>query len=271
MFGNNLQLPSNRLLSYASALSVYRSIKPIRGRSTDTRPLARRSNDNLTIRQEECSGDIIVRLYETDIIRYREREGDGNNNLIELKPYASSTTNRVVWSILGPHVGTLWSDRSHPAPDHITEVSGRYYNTPNHILVQPKETGWELVGGAVPFEVPSLNRKEAKQALREYGYDEFRVWFKTLIRMGQDPRASHYRGRPYSWSTREVRELLSPGPKMWGEVAQRMSQYVTPDTELRALRETIYKAELCYETETVDYFDKYQSLHNALNRMRRAD
>lgn len=271
MFGNNTTLPSNRMLSFDSALKTYRSIKPIRGRSDqNTRPLARRGNDNLTIRQDPNNSDIVVCLYRTDIIRYYA-QGDGNNNPIELNPYASATTNRVVWSLLGPHINTHWSDRSYPLPRHITEVNGRYYNTPEYALIQPDERGWHIIGGEKPFEVPKLNRKEGNLVIKEYGVKEFETWLRTLVRLGQDPRSSHYRSRPYDWSTREIRELLSVGPKRWREVAERMSQYRPLKNEFEALRQAVYKAEMCYETETVPYFEGYQALHNALNRMRRAD
>lgn len=271
MFGTNTTLPSNRMLSFDSALRIYNSIKPIRGRSDqNTRPLARRGSDILTIRQDPNNGDIVVRLYSTDIIRYYA-QGDGCNNPIELGPYPSATTNRVVWSLLGPHVNTFWSNRSHALPNHITEVNGRYYNTPEYALIQPDERGWHVIGGAKPFEVPRLNRKEGSLAIKEYGVKEFETWLRTLIRLDQDPRSSRYQSRSYDWSTREIRELLSVGPKRWGEVAERMSQYRPLKSEFEALRRAVYNAEMCYETETVPYFEGYQALHNALNRMRRAD
>ena len=94
MFGANIELP-NRMLSYSSALATYNSIKPIRGRSDQNeRPLANRRNGNLTIRLEPVTNDIVVRLYQTDIIRY-------NDDVVVLDPYPSALTNRVVWSIFG--------------------------------------------------------------------------------------------------------------------------------------------------------------------------
>ena len=273
MFGSNIELP-NRILSFNSALKKHQSIKPIRGRSdTNTRPLARRGNDNLTIRQDENTGDIVVRLYQTDIIRYiNDPDGDGYNNPIELDPYPSSLTNRVMWSLLGPHINTHWSDRHYTAPNHITEVNGRYYNTPSYALIQPQERGWTLVGGEKPFEVPRLNRKEAKQALRDANFYTFQTWLDTLIRLNLDPRPENtYRTRPFDWSPHEAMKYLTAGEDGWREIAGRMSRWADIKREYEALRTAVYKSELCYDTETIPYFEDYRSLQNALNRLRRAD
>lgn len=270
MFGANITLP-NRILSYKAACDKYNSIAPIRGRQDqNTRPLARRSNDNLTIRQDETTGDIIVRLYRTDIITYKN-DGDGYNNPIELDPYPSVTTNRVVTSILAPHVFPYWGDRHPSVPNHITEVGGRYYNTPSYALIQPAETGWTLVGGEKPFEVPRLNRKEAKQALRDANFYTFQIWFNTLIRLNLDPKAEgSWRTGPFDWSPHEAMKYLTAGEDGWRAIAGRMSRRVDLKREFETLRHAVYKSELCYDTETIPYFEDYRSLQNAFNRLRRA-
>jgi hypothetical protein len=270
MFGTNTELP-NRMLSYTSALKKFNSIKPIRGRSdANTRPLARRSNDNMTIRQDPNNHDIVVRLYSTDIIRY-DAQGDGYNNTIELDPYPSVLTNRVMWSILGPHVNTHWADRHYSAPNHITEVGGRYYNTPSYALVQPQETGWTLVGGEKPFEVPRINRKEAKQALRDANFYTFQTWLSTLIRLDLAPMSTHYRRSPFDWSPSEAYRYLTAGEEGWREIAGRMSRRVDPKREYESLRTAVYKYYQCYDTEVIPYFTSYREMQNALNRLRRAD
>lgn len=271
MFGANVITP-NRMLSFDSAYKKYQSIKPIRGRSDqNTRPLARRSNDNLTIRQDPTTNDIVVRLYSTDIIRY-DAQGDGYNNTIELDPYPSVLTNRIMWSILGPHVNTHWADRyPHTIPNHITEVGGRYYNTPSYALIQPQETGWTLVGGEKPFEVPKINRKEAKQALRDANYYTFQTWLNTLLRLGQDLRSEGWRSSPFSWSPSEAYKYLAAGEDGWREIASRMPRRVDPEREYAALRQAVYKYYQCYDTEVIPYFTSYRELQNALDRLRRAD
>lgn len=266
MFANNMQL-SNRMLSYKEALNKYNSIKPIRGRQVDTRPLARRGNENLTISQDDTSGDIVITLYQTDIIRY-DANGDGYNNRITLDPYASKLTNHVVWSILGPHVNTHWSDRGF-APDYITEVGGRYYHTPRYAVVQPKETGWELVGGSEPVEVPYLNRKAGKQALTDTGYYKFEVWLETLIRLGKDPRSGSWHSSPSGWSPSQVVRYLTQGEAGWGKLAGGMSRVANPKGQLAIIRTAVYKYECCYDDLTYEYFTSYAEFRKAMNQIKR--
>lgn len=270
MFGTNMEHPS-RMLSYNDALNKWASIKPIRGRDDqNTRPLARRGNDNLTIRQD-TNGDVVVRLYHTDIVRYIAADGDGYNNTIELTPYPSAMTNRVMWSLLGPHVNTHWADRyPYSAPKHITEVGGRYYNTPGYALIQPDERGWHIVGGQKPIEVPRLNRKEGNAALKATGYPMFRLWLKTRIRLGFDPRGTSWRLAAFQWSS-EVVKYLAEGETGWAEIAGRMSARANLDDELRAVRQAVYRSELCHDTLSYDYFESWSAVENALAAIRRAD
>lgn len=267
MFGTNMETPS-RMLSYDSALKKWASIKPIRGRSDqNTRPLARRTNDNLTIRQDPTTGDIVVCLYQTDIIRYRS-VGDGYNNPIHLDPYGSALTNRVMWSILGPHVSTHWSDR-YKAPGLITEVGGRYYHTPSYAIVQPKETGWELTAGAQPVAVPYLNRKEGRQALRDANYYTFKLWLETRIRLGVAEFGHRYGASPFDWTPRAAVGYLLQGEEGWAEISARMSNSVPLEAELRSLREAVYQYQMCYDTMTFEYFVSYNHYKNAVNQITR--
>jgi len=271
MFGTNMEHP-NRMLSFKEAHAKWASIKPIRGREDqNTRPLVRRGNDNLTIRQDPETKDIVVRLYHTDIVRYVAADGDGYNNLIELGPYPSSTTNRVVYSLLGPHVNPYWSHRTH-GPSHVTEVSGRYYNTPEYALIQPDERGWHIVGGQKPFEVPHLNRKEGNAALKATGYDMFKLWLNTRIRLDLDPRASTtWRRAPYQWGNGYGAVMyLTEGEAGWAEVAGRMSANAPLKYELESLRRAVYRCELCYDTVEIPHFESHKDLQAALNRLRRA-
>ena len=257
MFGTNLELPTNRMLSHETALIKYNSIKPIRGRSDqNTRPLANRRNDNLTIRQDPNTNDIAVRLYRTDVITYHT---DGT---ITLDPYGSALTNRVVWSILGPHVNPHWSD----SKPHVTSVGGRYYHTPQYAHIQPKETGWELIGGSKPIEVPYLNRKLAKQALKDHDYNTFVVWLETQIRLNLDPRHQSWRSSPFDHHPQTLVRYLNYGPSGWAEIAGRMSTRCELKRELESIRLAIYQYEMCYEDTVYEYFDSYTAMTNAFKQ-----
>lgn len=272
MFGSNMETP-NRMLSFDSAYNKWKAIKPIRGRQDqNSRPLARRGNDNLTIRQDPDTNDIVVRFYNTDVIRYLSNEAstgfDGLNNHIEITPYPSVMTNRVMWSILGPHVNTHWTDRW-VAPNHITEVGGLYYHTPGFVTVAPKETGWEIVAGSKPIEVPYLDRREGRRALRDANYYTFKLWLAARVRLGVAEFGHRWGSSPYDWTPRMAMTYLKQGEEGWVELNKRMSNTVPIEAELRSLREAVYKSEMCYDTETVEYFESYKAFSNAMNQIKR--
>jgi hypothetical protein len=260
MYGTNLELPTNRMLSHETALIKYNSIKPIRGRSDqNTRPLASRRNDNLTIRQLQDSGDIAVRLYRTDVITYHT---DGT---ITLDPYGSVLTNRVVWSILGSHVTPHWSD----SKPHATYVGGHYYHTPDFVHIQPHNDGWRLIGGSKPVDVPYLNRKLAKQALRDNNYYTFVVWLETQLRLNLDPRHLSWRSSPFEHHPQTLISYLRGGPSGWAEITQRMSTSCELKRELEAVRKAVYQYEMCYEDTTFEHFASYTAMDNAFKQIAR--
>lgn len=269
MFGTNIELPHHRMLSYTSALAKYNSIKPIRGRQDqNTRPLARRGNDNLSIFLEPISDDVIVRLYSTDIIRYvHPAGGDPDLSPIILTPYPSAMTSRILWSILGPHVNPHWAERGYSSPNNITEVGGRFYHTPSYAAIQPAQSGWTLTDGSVPFEVPYLDRKAGKQALKNSNYYTFKLWLGTQVRLGV-AKFGHRWGGAFDWTPREAMAYLSQGETGWAEISGRMSNRVPLENELRSLREAVYKYEMCYDTEVVPYFESYTAMNNALRRIK---
>jgi hypothetical protein len=253
------------MLSYNTALLKYNSIKPIRGRSDqNTRPLAHRGNDNLTIRMEPTTSDILVRLYSTDIVRYvHQQGGDPDLSPIILDPYASVLTNSVMRSILGPHVNTYWSNSG-----LITEVGGRYYNTPSFVTVQPAETGWTLVDGSKPIEVPAFNRKEGKQALKDSNYYMFKLWLDTRIRLNLSPLGPRWYTRSPFWTPSEAMAYLRQGETGWAEIAGRTRNREPLEAELRLLREAVYKHGMCYDTESYEYFGSHTKLQAAMRRVR---
>lgn len=270
MFGTNIELPHHRMLSYTSALKTYNSIKPIRGRQDqNTRPLARRGNDNLSIFIEPNSDDVIVRLYATDIIRYvHPAGGDPDLSPIILTPYPSVITSRILWSILGPHVNPHWADRrGFSTPSNITRVGGRFYHTPSYAAIQPAQSGWTLTDGSVPFEVPYLDRKAGKQALKNSNYYTFKLWLETQVRLGV-AKFGHRWGGAFDWTPREAMAYLSQGETGWVEISSRMSNSVPLEGELRSLREAVYQYEMCYDTEVVPYFESYTAMNNALRRIK---
>jgi hypothetical protein len=257
------------ITDYTKALSKWEGIKPIRGRrDQNTRPLYRRGDDTKTIRQLS-NGGIAFRLWSTDVVTFLT---DGT---VELEPYASVSTCAFVKAVLGwgSSVHAHWSDRATPLPDNVTQVGGKYYHTPQFATlgkVDGTTYRWSLLAGSEPFEVTTLDKKLTKDALSDTGYNQFKVWLTTQIRIGLDPRqGDSWRRGPYDWSHREVSEYLTAGPEGWGELVRRMAKRCEVDRELEMLRRAVYRYAGATTETAVPYFEDYKAMTNAFAAMRK--
>lgn len=98
MWGRHNQREYPMLRSYTDAANREASIKPIRGRSTECKPLSRnRRKDHVNIRKD-TNGNIVVRMWNIDIITYCP---DGE---VLVCGYTSLTTHQVLSAILGTGV-----------------------------------------------------------------------------------------------------------------------------------------------------------------------
>jgi hypothetical protein len=253
---------------YISALSKWESIKPIRGRQDqNTRPLYRRGNDATTIRQLN-NGSIAFRLHSTDVVTFH-KEG-----AVDLIPYASVTTRAFVRAVFGyhNHITAYWSDRDYRLPDHVTQVEGRYYHTPSFASLYKDDTThkWVMAAGNEPFEITRLDKTLTKEALNDTGYNQFKLWLATQIRLGLDPRkGDSWRSGAYEWSERDVSSHLTVGPEGWAELVRRMSKRCEVSRELEVLRRAVYKYAGAVTTEEVPYFENHSALTNAFASTRK--
>lgn len=256
--------------NYISALSKWESIKPIRGRKDqNTRPLYRRGDDTKTIRKLN-NDSIAFRLHSTDVVTFNK---DGT---VDLEPYASVTTCSFVRAVLGyhNHIHAHWSYRDHSLPNHVTQVEGRYYNTPSFATLSKTEgpggTCWSLLAGSEPFEITRLDKTLTKEALEDTGYNKFKLWLATQIRLGLDPRkGDSWRSGAYDWSTRDVSSYLTAGPEGWAELVRRMSKRCEVSRELEVLRRAVYKYAGAVPTEEVPYFENHSAMTNAFASTRK--
>lgn len=86
-------------LTYAEADRLERTIKPIRGRSTPTKPLSRnRRKDYINIRR--VGENLVVRMYRTDILTLQP---DGK---LLVERYTSQSTHAVLAQLLGTRVSS---------------------------------------------------------------------------------------------------------------------------------------------------------------------
>ena len=254
------------ITDYGKALSKWEGTKPIRGRKDqNTRPLYRRTDDTKTIRKLN-NGSIAFRLHSTDVVTFNK---DGT---LDLEPYSSVSTCAFVRAVLGyhNHIHAHWSDRDHSLPNHVTQVDSHYYHTPSFATLSKVDNKWSLLAGSEPFEVTTLDKKLTKAALEETGYNQFKVWLTTQIRLGLDPRkGDSWRRGPYDWSHRDVSSYLTNGPNYWGEMVRRMSPRCEVSRDLETLRRAVYKYAGAVTTTEVPYFEDYKAMSNAFASTRK--
>jgi hypothetical protein len=249
MFGSNIVLPRGGITSYEQAVAKHDSIVPIRGRSTDTRPLGQRRNDNFTIRKLD-NGSVAIRLYQTDIITYHD---DGT---IDLEPYASKLTDEAVNQVLR---GAVWASYTSPVGPVLWIRNSATNNTSMGYLVDGCATlgkDLNIIAGTKPFTRYSVNRKKANAACAK-GFDQFKLWVQTQVRLGIDPRQGE------RWGTVSLSNMALAcldEPDRYADIARGMSTYVTVDSHLDAIRRQVLTYHDCIEETEVAYVTAYKQL-----------
>jgi hypothetical protein len=249
MFGSNTVLPRGGITSYEQAVAKHDSIVPIRGRSTDTRPLGQRRNDNFTIRKLD-NGSVAIRLYQTDIITYHD---DGT---IDLEPYASKLTDEAVNQVLR---GAVWASYTSPVGPVLWIRNSATNNTSMGYLVDGCATlgkDLNIIAGTKPFTRYSVNRKKANAACAK-GFDQFKLWVQTQVRLGIDPRQGE------RWGTVSLSNMALAcldEPDRYADIARGMSTYVTVDSHLDAIRRQVLTYHDCIEETEVAYVTAYKQL-----------
>lgn len=259
MFGSNRASPPS-ISSHAEAARVYDSIAPVRGRDPNERPLAGRSNWNLTIRTDSAES-FVVKLYRTDVVTFKK---DGH---ILIEPYGSRLTNDVVNDLLWEtSIRVLWKDTYH-TPRYFTNVGEQYYHTPNYVDV----LDGQIVGGAAPVDIPRVDRKALNAALKHYKFNEFKSWLMTLDRLGlYEPMRT---GIGWAWSkptADNISEYLQAGPEGWRKlITEHTNSTISAEYMLNHVRGSIRDYEDCIRYETVQSFDNWRDLDNAIKVMRK--
>lgn len=246
MFGSSIALPRGGITSYQQALVKHDSIAPIRGRSTDVRPLGNRRNDNLTIRKLD-NGSIAVRLYQTDIVTYHD---DGT---IDLEPYSSKLTDEAVRQVFR---GAVTASYTNPVgPVLWTNHNG----TRRGYLVDgcaSLDKDLNVIAGTKPFTRYSVSRKKANAASAK-GFNQFKLWVQTQVRLGIDPRQGE------RWGTVHLSNMALAcldEPDRYADIARGMSTYVTVDSHLDAIRHQVLRYHDCIEETEVAHVTDYKQL-----------
>lgn len=249
MFGSNIVLPRGGITSYEQALAKYDSIVPIRGRSADIRPLGQRRNDNLTIRVLPNTNSVAIRLYHTDIITYHT---DGT---IDLEVYSSKLTDETVGAIFR---NAVWASYTNPVgPVLWTRNNG---DSKGYLIDGARgatlDKDLNVIGGTKPFTRYSVNRKKANAACAK-GFDQFKLWVQTQVRLGIDPRQGERWGAA---SLSNIALACLDEPDRYADIARGMSTYVTVDSHLDAIRHQVLQYHDCIEETEVPHITDYKQL-----------
>ncbi len=141
----NYELPMMR--DYEKAERIEQSIKPIRGRTPECKPLGKRRNTWVNIRKQD--EQIVCKLYSTDVIKFHK---DG---LIEVNMggWASPTTCYFIEEVLGCSV----SIRHNRLWVNATRASDPRCSTPQRLWLSMSATEtnyFKLVNNCIEFQNP---------------------------------------------------------------------------------------------------------------------
>jgi hypothetical protein len=165
-----------RVLTYALAKNLHDSIKPIRGRSPEIRPLGnRRDADSYWVRMN--GEDVEFVLYKSAVITYKPDGG------VVLTPdtYSTVSTHQFFDRVLGVDARASRQNSVIGLLNKKGEVVNRYTVRGKDTLTLKldKSGNWQCVEGAKPQFAWHLNRQEATNV--RLRYKEFITYFKGMV------------------------------------------------------------------------------------------
>jgi hypothetical protein len=233
------------IMSYAGAVKAWENavIFP-RDRKLDPaqallapRGLVDRRKKHMTIQRTE-SDDIVLRLYDRPIVTWHK------DNAVTICAYPTRST-------------ALFA--CHCVPEGMFVVNGRTfyvvvdkrtYRVQDQITFRQKDNTWKA-DKIAPWSIPFVNRERAKQALRDTGYEEFRLWFKVYVQMAS--RSDESYGSIWINDDKAI-EMLHDRTK-WRELITRHfpEAWHYPDKVLYRIRQAIYHKYNCIEHKSVPF------------------
>lgn len=172
----------DHIYGYAQACERYDSIVPIRG--TNIRPLSSRRYKHMQILKHD-NGDIACRLYETDVITFKEMPKLNGYVVVRLGGWASPTTSEFVNAVLGLRTwlfdNRMWCMAAH-------EGSVRNFPLDSH---KGNDFFLNLMGDWAIMDpkrhyVHKVNRAGANNVRKRYA--DFRAYIDRTVRLRADDK-----------------------------------------------------------------------------------
>jgi hypothetical protein len=146
--------------NYADAVNRWESIKPVRGRTTDDRPLGKRRNSHMLIVKND-DGSVACRLYETNVVTFYP---DNKVRLCVPPTWRTPTTAQFIEAVLGwTRVDVAVKDN-----DVILIIKGddpRHVRLGSEVVLEMAQGGsLKLVSNNKQHTVFAIDRKAMREA-----------------------------------------------------------------------------------------------------------
>lgn len=156
MYGRFSNKGITAIEDHAEALKRWESIKPIRGRAKDERPIGKRSKNYMQIRKND-DGSVACVLYETDVVTFYP---DNKVRVHVPSVWRTNSTAQFIEAVFGRHrVGTGIKDS-----DVIMAVKGddaRYLRVGENVIFEVAQGGsLKLLSNDRAHTTLNINRKE---------------------------------------------------------------------------------------------------------------
>ena len=176
-----------RLTTYEAEARHESIVKPIRGDKNGTKRLGDRAKKYFNIRKD--GDDIVVRMHNTDIVRYHKDNSLTLNN----GGWVSPTTHDMFFMLIGLSMQTF-NNRAW-VNCFVTNPEGQIvrgdYPFPNNEPVKAKrhEHGWWLEGVGLTV-VHHINRKAANKVRKQYA--DFKSYLTGIVKLRTETQIRHY-------------------------------------------------------------------------------
>lgn len=192
-----------RVFNHRHAKQIYDSVKPIRGRSPEVRPLGNRKDaDTYSVRMN--GDDVEFVLYQTPVITYKPN----GEIVLRTNGWASVSTHQFISQVLGiPARGKGGSS--------VLTVSGQDYTMTDEgqIVLGSERTGtWRVLSHEKLYGYKA-NRKALTNVRSRYS--EFRKYLGGFVSLRQEEKVVH-QGRPFERRFNVIRFGVQEAIDMFG-------------------------------------------------------
>lgn len=231
----------NRIQSYKDAAKTWRKAVIFPKDPEGPRGLVDKRKKHLAI-EKTATEDFILRLYDHPVVTWH-KDGSLTINLYPTRS-TGAFANRCT------PAGMYVSCGKHTALAVLTDKL--WYKAEKPLTFRQRDGKWKIAdkNQIQPWSVRTVNRQRAKQALKEVGYDEFRLWLETYVQMAERPDSQS----EFANNAKLVDMLRN---RKWRELVTNCfpGAWRNPDGVLSGIRQAIYRECDCIDKKSVPFLD----------------